>query len=222
MTDARSETTSIADRIRPLSVGAPWSRCIFSATMPVFVLGEEALVFWRDTARAARGGPWRRHPRMRRATASASSPAATTATWWRPTPTRAAKPWRPTPSGAGSIMLRSDPTAWRGRPASRPIVRAAKGETRARPAVERRAGSHSRRKVSASRSRTTTARRCGFPTRPTRRPKSSNGRVRISTSPSARTADSWSPRCRSRRCTAGGSSTASTCACRATPPRCAR
>src|SRR5712671_7945346 len=48
MTDARSETTSIADRIRPLSVGAAVVAAHFLGDEPVFVLGEEALVFWRD------------------------------------------------------------------------------------------------------------------------------------------------------------------------------
>ncbi len=39
-----------------------------------------------------------------------------------------------------------------------------------------------------------------------------NGRARISASPSARTTTSWSPRCMSRRCMAGGSPTTGTCA----------
>jgi WD40 repeat protein len=49
MTDTRSETTSIADRIRPLSVGAAVVAVHFLDDDPVFVLGEEALVFWRGT-----------------------------------------------------------------------------------------------------------------------------------------------------------------------------
>lgn len=49
MTDTRSETTSIADRIRPLSVGAAVVAVHFLGDDPVFVLGEEALVFWRDS-----------------------------------------------------------------------------------------------------------------------------------------------------------------------------
>ena len=48
MTDTRSETTSIADRIRPLSVGAAVIAVHFLGDEPVFVLGEESLVFWRD------------------------------------------------------------------------------------------------------------------------------------------------------------------------------
>ena len=39
-----------------------------------------------------------------------------------------------------------------------------------------------------------------------------NGPARISPSPSARTTNSWSPRCTSRRCMAGGSPTTGTCA----------
>ena len=54
------------------------------------------------------------------------------------------------------------------------------------------------------------------------RRKRSNGRARISASRSARTANSWSPPCRSRRCTAGASPTPSTCACRAIRRACAR
>ena len=67
-----------------------------------------------------------------------------------------------------------------------------------------------------SRSRITTARRSGFPTRRRPRRKSSNGKARISASPSAPTAAFSSPPCRSRCCTAGGSPTPSTCACPAT------
>src|SRR4030081_4002093 len=48
MTDTRSETTSIADRIRPLSVGAAVIAVHFLGDEPVFVLGEESLVFWRE------------------------------------------------------------------------------------------------------------------------------------------------------------------------------
>jgi WD40 repeat protein len=50
MTDTRSETASIADRIRPLSVGAAVVAVHFLADDAVFVLGEEALVFWGDSA----------------------------------------------------------------------------------------------------------------------------------------------------------------------------
>src|SRR3982074_984878 len=49
MTDTRSETTSIADRIRPLSVGTTVVAVRFLGEAPVFVLGEEARVFWRDS-----------------------------------------------------------------------------------------------------------------------------------------------------------------------------
>ena len=61
-----------------------------------------------------------------------------------------------------------------------------------------------------------------FPNAPAPRRRSSNGRARISPPPSARTAAFWSPPCRSRCCTAGGSPTASTCACRAIRRACAR
>src|SRR4051812_18439198 len=59
MTDTRSETTSIADRIRPLSVGAAVVAVHFLDDDPVFVLGEEALVFWGGTEKrrvAVHGG----------------------------------------------------------------------------------------------------------------------------------------------------------------------
>jgi WD40 repeat protein len=61
------------------------------------------------------------------------------------------------------------------------------------------------------RSRITTASRCGFPTWPPT-PNSWNGRARISASCSRRTTNSWSPRCTSRRCMAGGSRISGTCA----------
>ena len=48
-TDTRTDTTSIADRIRPVSVGAAVVAVHFLGDDPVFVLGEEALVFRRDT-----------------------------------------------------------------------------------------------------------------------------------------------------------------------------
>jgi WD40 repeat protein len=48
-TETRTDTASIADRIVPLSVGAAVVAVHFLGDDPVFVLAEEALVFWRDT-----------------------------------------------------------------------------------------------------------------------------------------------------------------------------
>src|SRR4030088_2993182 len=101
MTDTRSETTSIADRIRPLSVGAAVIAVHFLGDEPVFVLGEESLVFLCGSEDRGGVGPlscWARSrsysgvtPRSgafrsmaarfsdRRRTESASSRAATTA-----------------------------------------------------------------------------------------------------------------------------------------------
>ena len=114
---------------------------------------------------------------------------------------------RPTPSAAGSTTSRSGrdgAVAWsagkrrscapaRARSAcsscrrpSAALAFAPKGLRLAHRALQRR-------------------RRCGFPSQAA--PERSNGRARISASPSARTADSWSPPCRSRCCMAGGSPT---------------
>ena len=102
------------------------------------------------------------------------------------------------------------------------FVHARSGEPRARRgALHGRAGSPSRPRACGSPSPITTVRRCGFRT-PRRSRSGSNGRARMLPRASAPTGASSSPRCRSRRCTAGASPTASTCGCRATRRKCAR
>ena len=113
----------------------------------------------------------------------------------------------PTRSGAGSITSRSAPdgaVAWSaGKPAFAQSKELARIRRRPRPS----AASPFCRKAFGSRSRTTTARRCGFRMRRRRRRKCSNGRARISARQSVPTAAFWSRPCRSRCCTAGGSPT---------------
>lgn len=53
MPGARSDTPSVTDRVRPVEAGAPVAAVHFLGEMPVFVLGEEALLF-ADAARARR------------------------------------------------------------------------------------------------------------------------------------------------------------------------
>jgi len=51
MSDVRTDTASVADRIRPVSTGGPVVAVHFLGAIPVFVLGEEALAFApRDAA----------------------------------------------------------------------------------------------------------------------------------------------------------------------------
>ena len=86
-------------------------------------------------------------------------------------------------------------------------VRTGKGEERALDAPSTVARPRVRAERLPARHRALQRRaRSGSPT-PAPRRRSSNGRARISASPSARTAASSSPRCRSRRCTAGASPT---------------
>jgi WD40 repeat protein len=49
MTDARTDTASIVERIRPVAAGGPVVSIHFIEDEAVFVLGEETLLFWRDT-----------------------------------------------------------------------------------------------------------------------------------------------------------------------------
>jgi WD40 repeat protein len=48
MSDVRADTASIADRIRPIAAGSAVVGVHFLGDEAVFVLGEEALLFWRD------------------------------------------------------------------------------------------------------------------------------------------------------------------------------
>jgi len=48
MTDIRSGTASITDRIRPVAAGGPVVAVHFLGDDPAFVLGEDTLLFWRD------------------------------------------------------------------------------------------------------------------------------------------------------------------------------
>src|SRR5215467_9006233 len=51
MSDVRTDTASVADRVRPVSAGGPVVAMHFLGETPVFVLGEEALAFaQRDEA----------------------------------------------------------------------------------------------------------------------------------------------------------------------------
>jgi WD40 repeat protein len=48
MSDVRTDTASIADRVRPVTAGGAVVAVHFFGDDPVFVLGEETLLFWRD------------------------------------------------------------------------------------------------------------------------------------------------------------------------------
>src|SRR5262249_28747042 len=50
MSDARTDTASIVERIRPVAAGGPVVAVHFLGDEAVFVLGEETLLFWRDGA----------------------------------------------------------------------------------------------------------------------------------------------------------------------------
>jgi WD40 repeat protein len=49
MSDARTDTASIVERVRPVAAGGPVVAVHFLGDEAVFVLGEETLLFWRDT-----------------------------------------------------------------------------------------------------------------------------------------------------------------------------
>ena len=134
---APANTPSVVERTRAVAAGAPVVAVHFLGRTAAFVLGEEAVLLVADKGderglRSTAAASCRRRP-----TASASSPAATTARCSRPTP-RAKAGWsRPMPSAAGSIMSRPVPTArWLGRPASRRSCKPAKasrGRSRCNP-----------------------------------------------------------------------------------------
>jgi len=59
MSDVRTDTASITDRVRPVAAGGAVVAAHFLGDVPVFVLGEETLLFWRDGEEqrvAAHGG----------------------------------------------------------------------------------------------------------------------------------------------------------------------
>ena len=180
--------------------------------------GLAVAVRWRCAAhRVAR----RRHSSSA-ATVRASSPAATTARWSRSTPRgqrddlrRSQERW------IDHVALGPDgAAAW----SAGKLARSSHPQGRERSRsnwLRRAAGSPLRPRAFAWRSRITTAHRSGF-RMPRPSLKCSNGRARISASPSARTAASSSPPCRSRCCTAGGWSMANICECRVIPRACAR
>ena len=65
MSDTTAPIPSLADRVRPVAAGAAVVGVHFLGKTPVFVLGEEALLFAGER-REARRHPCRRHPRQRR------------------------------------------------------------------------------------------------------------------------------------------------------------
>ena len=222
MTHPSPDTPSVVERTRPVAADA--------AVVGVHFLGDTrglrarrggAAAGAAQGERAARRGPWRRASWLRPPTARASSPAATTARWWRPT--RAA----PAPLIATDAKHRwidhvaIGPSRRGGLVGRQAGVRARRQGRRAQLAKcpRRSAGWRSRRRAFGWRSRTTTAPRSGFPNAPRRRPRRSTGRARISASPSVPTDASWSPSMQEPTLHGWRSPTARTCACRATRAR---
>ena len=189
------DTASVAERTRRSRPARRSWPCIFSAARAVFVLGEEALLFVRAGRRAAaRRGSWRRHPGGGRdgdrivtggddGKVVATDAKGETETHRDRSEASLDRSRRARPRRRGRLVGRQDR-----RSCAAPRARA----RIARSALDASAGWRSRRKASASRSRTTTAPRSGFRMRKAPRRKCSNGRARISASPSARTAGSWS------------------------------
>ena len=196
---------SLADRVRAIEAGAAVVGVHFLGATPVFVLGEEALLFAADDGE-------RRvaiHAGGILPSASDGTRIVTGGDDGTVVATNA--------DGAHEELATDDKKRWIDQVALGPDgavawsagkiahVLTGKGEQRSFAKRPRRSpGLLSRRRASASPSRITTAPRSGFPTRRAPPRRSSNGRARISASPSARTAASWSPPCRSRCCTAGG------------------
>ena len=208
---------SLTDRARTVNAGAPVVGVHFLAGTPVFVLGDKSLLFAGEQDEV-------RVPVHRGAILSSTSDGERIVTGGDDgrvvvtSKTRArATTSQPTPKKRWIDQLALGPdgaVAW------------SAGKTRVRAPEKRRGQKHRgaidgggscfcAKGIPPSRSHTTTACRCGFPTLTPSR-KSSNGRARTSPWRSARTAASSSPPCRNRPCMAGGWWTASTCACRAT------
>ena len=108
MTDTTTPLPSLADRVRPIDAGRRrWSACISSAACRCSCWARRRCCLRRATAsRAASPSMPAAFSRARR-TVSASSPAATTAHWSRPTPTASTQSSPPTTRNAGSIRSRS-------------------------------------------------------------------------------------------------------------------
>ena len=217
MTDTRSDTVSVVDRTHPVAAGAPIVAAHFLGHTAVFVLGEEAMLLVEPKGEprrvAVHGGAILATAADDKRIISGGDDGkvvATDAAGRNPHPCHRRK--------ASLDRSRRARTRRRGRLVRRQDrVRAGQGTARIRSALHRRRRLPSCPKASGSPSPITTAPRCGFRMRRRPRRKSSNGRARISAPPSVPTAASSSPPCRSRCCTAGGSPTASTCACRVTP-----
>ena len=157
MTDTRDTIPPSSSARGPSRRARRWSPRISSAT-PRSSSRRGALLL---VAPKAQNSAWRcmaapswRPPR----TASASSPAATTARSCRPARRRQHRDWRPTPSAAGSITSRPARTArWPGRPASRRSCAPARMPNARSKCRRPSAASPSRRRACGSRSRITTA-----------------------------------------------------------------
>ena len=224
MTDTSTPLPSLADRVRPIAAGAPVVGVHFLGKTPVFVLGEEALLFAPRRRRAPRRRACRRDPRQRRGRRAhrhrrrrrqAGRDRCRTASIAIARHRRQEALDRP-----GRARARTAPSP--GRPA-RPRMCSPTRARRARSRRRRRwRGWPLRRKASALAIAHYNGVTLWFPNAAGASRRSWSGRARISASPSARTANSSSPPCRSRRCTAGGSPTPSTCACRAIRRACAR
>ena len=150
------------------------------------------------------------------ATATASSPAATTAAWLKPAPMAPARRWA-MKTANGSMRWRYAMARPHG--LADACSAPARRKVRSKPSTcrRRRAASPSFPRAIVSPPLITTARRCGSPT-PARR-RRWNGKARILMRRFHRTGVSSSPPCRRIRCMAGGSPTASTCEWPVTPAR---
>ena len=170
MTDTRSDDSpSVIDRTHEVAAEGIGHCRVFSRPHRGFRSLAKKRSCWRRRM-ASRSGSARMAARSSRPhpTASAWSPAATTARSSPPMPKAKAKRWRRMPSTAGSIRSRSRPTAPSPGPPAKPLSckprRRAKnfGSSRRR---RRSAASRSCPRAFAWRSRITTARRCGSPMR---------------------------------------------------------
>ena len=198
MTNVRSHTVSVVDRTRPVAAGAPVVAAHFLGRTAVFVLGEEALLFVEPEAE-----PWRVavHGGAILATAADGERVVSGGD--------DAKVLATNVHGETRTLATDAKNRWIDHVALGPdgVVAWSAGKSAFVQAKDLR----------EFEAPITTAPAFGFPTLRRPRPKSSNGRARISAPPSVPTAAFWSQRCRSRCCMAGGSPTGSTCACPVTP-----
>ena len=218
MTDTRSDTVSVVDRTRPIAAGAPVVAAHFLGITAVFVLGEEAMLFAEPEGEPQRVAV---HSGAILATAADGERVVSGGDDGRVVATN---------SAGETHTLASDPKhRWIDHVALAPdgAVAWSAGKT-ARPSC-------GRRKLARIRS-SFDRRRTGFSTQglsPCHRslqrryalvsqcPAGRAGKARMEGLASRRhrqvpMAAFWSPPCRSRCCTAGGSPTASICACPAT------